>query len=256
MSKLKIFNCFEVRNETATSADLYFYGDIVSDWWGAWQEEDQYPEAIKNFLSGQQGKSLNIYINSGGGSVFAGLAIYNMIRRFAESNTVQVYVDGLAGSIASVIAFAGNTPPKIPSNAFLMIHNPFALVEGNAADLRKMADDLDVITGGIVNVYMEHVKEGVTEDQIRELMDAETWLNGQDAAKYFNIETTESVAEIAAASGGYVARVHNMPKDLAIQRETAAAKNKTSDNQDAREAELIQNNKKRDQIARIIINSL
>ena len=66
MPKLKIFNCFEVRNETATSADLYFYGDIVSDWWGAWQEEDQYPEAIKNFLSGQQGKNLNIYINSGG----------------------------------------------------------------------------------------------------------------------------------------------------------------------------------------------
>ena len=255
MPKLKIFNCLEVRNETATSADLYFYGDIVSDWWGAWQEEDQYPEAIKNFLSGQQGKSLNIYINSGGGSVFAGLAIYNMIRRFAETNAVQVFVDGLAGSIASVIAFAGSMPPKIPSNAFLMIHNPFALVEGNAADLRKMADDLDVITGGILNVYMEHVREGVTEDQIRGLMDAETWLNGQNAAEYFNIETTESVAEIAAASGGYVARVHNMPKDLVVQRAAGAAK-KMSDNQDAREAELIQNNKKRDQIARIIINSL
>lgn len=49
MPKIKFFNCFEVKNETATSADLYFYGDIVSDYWGAWQEEDQYPEAIKNF---------------------------------------------------------------------------------------------------------------------------------------------------------------------------------------------------------------
>ena len=93
MPKMKAFNCFEVKNETATSADLYFYGDIVSDWWGAWQEEDQYPEAIKNFLSGQQGKSLNIYINSGGGSVFAGIAIYNMIRRFAEANADSVTVD-------------------------------------------------------------------------------------------------------------------------------------------------------------------
>ncbi len=110
---VKMFGCFEIRNETQTSADLYFYGDIVSDWWGAWQNEDQYPEAVKNFLSEQEGKSLNIYINSGGGSVFAGIAIYNMIKRFAEKNTVQVYVDGLAGSIASVIAFAGNTPPKI-----------------------------------------------------------------------------------------------------------------------------------------------
>ena len=245
----------EIKNMTDISADLYFYGDIVSDWWGAWQEEDQYPEAIKNFLSGQQGKSLNIYINSGGGSVFAGIAIYNMIRRFAETNAVSVTVDGLAGSIASVIAFAGNTPPKIPSNAFLMVHNPFALVEGNAADLRKMADDLDVITTGILNVYMEHVKEGVTEDQIRALMDAETWLNGRDAAEYFDVETTESVAEIAAASGGYVARAHNLPKDLVIQWAAGAARNKKSDNQDARSAVLNQN-KKRDEIARIIINNM
>lgn len=253
MPKQKPFNCFEVKNETATSADLYFYGDIVSDWWGAWQEEDQYPEAIKNFLAGQQGKSLNIYINSGGGSVFAGIAIYNMIRRFAESAEVQIYVDGLAGSIASVIAFSGSKPPKIPANAFLMIHNPWALVEGNAADMRKMADELDAISGGIRNIYMEHAKDGVTEDQIRELMDAETWLNGQDAAKYFNVETTETVAEIAAAAGGYVARSRNMPKNLVIQ--TAGAAKGKSDNQDAR-AELIQNSKKRDEIARIIINNL
>lgn len=254
MPKVKNFNCFEIKNETPTTADLYFYGDIVSDWWGAWQEEDQYPEAIKNFLSGQQGKALNIYINSGGGSVFAGIAIYNMIRRFAETSDVQVYVDGLAGSIASVIAFAGNKPPKIPANAFLMIHNPWALIEGNSADLRKMADDLDVITGGILNVYMEHVKEGVTEDQIRALMDAESWLNGADAAEYFDVETTGSVAEIAAAAGGYVARSRNMPKDLVVKKTAAAAKEK-SDNQDARSAELIQNSKKRDEIARIIINS-
>ena len=256
MPKIKFFNCFEVKNETATSADLYFYGDIVSDYWGAWQEEDQYPEAIKNCLSGQQGKSLNIYINSGGGNVFAGIAIYNMIRRFAETASVKVHVDGLAGSIASVIAFSGSEPPQIPSNAFLMIHNPWALVEGNAADLRKMADDLDVITDGIVNVYLEHVKEGVTEEKIRELMDAETWMTGAEAAEYFDIETSESVAEIAAAAGEYVARSRNMPKDLTIQKAADAAKNEQSENQDARSAVLIQNSKKREEIARTIINSL
>ena len=255
MPKMKIFNCVEVKNETPTSADLYFYGDIVSDWWGAWQEEDQYPEAIKNFLNGQQGKSLNIYINSGGGNVFAGIAIYNMIQRFAKTNAVQVFVDGLAGSIASVIAFAGNTPPRIPSNAFLMIHNPYVIAEGNAAELRKMADNLDVVTGGILNVYMEHANEGVTEEQIRALMDEETWLNGQDAAEYFNVEVTESVREITAACGGYIARAKNMPECLAVQREEGAAGNESSDHQDARSAELIQN-RKRDEITRIIINSL
>lgn len=248
----KTFNCFEVRNETATTADLYFYGDIVSDWWGAWQEEDQYPEAIKNFLNDQRGKSLNIFINSGGGSVFAGIAIYNMIRRFAEKNAVQVYVDGVAASIASVIAFAGSTPPKVPTNAFLMIHNPWADCTGNAEDLRKMADDLDVIGGGILDVYMNHVKEGVTEETIKSLMDAETWLSGSDASEYFEIETTDSVAEIAAAAGEYVARSRNMPKDLKVE----TAENEQSEHQDARkEAELIQNNAKRDAIARTIINS-
>lgn len=107
----------EIKNMTDVSADLYFYGDIVSDWWGAWQNEDQYPDAIKNFLSQAEGKDLNVYVNSGGGSVFAGMAIYNMIKRHGEKNKVKVYVDGLAGSIASVIAFAGTEPPEIPSNA-------------------------------------------------------------------------------------------------------------------------------------------
>ncbi len=102
----KIFQICEIKNQTETSADLYFYGDIVSDGWEAWTEEDQYPEAVKNFLANQEGKELNVYINSGGGSVFAGVAIYNIIRRHAQKAKVQIYVDGLAASIASVIAFA------------------------------------------------------------------------------------------------------------------------------------------------------
>lgn len=94
--KKKFLNAFEFKNETETSADLYFYGDITSDYWGAWQSEDQYPESIKNFLSEHAGKDINIFINSGGGSVFAGIAIYNMLRRHALKNSVKVTVDGLA----------------------------------------------------------------------------------------------------------------------------------------------------------------
>ena len=211
----KIFNCFEVKNETENKADLYFYGDIVSDWWGAWQDEDQYPNAVKDFLTAQAGKDLNIYINSGGGSVFAGIAIYNMIQRHAAKNKVQVYVDGLAGSIASVIAFAGSEPPKIPSNAFFMIHNPWSYGEGNAAELRKMADDLDEIAIGMLNIYGKHLKDDVSIDTIKELMDAETWLNGEEAAKYFNVEVTDS-KEYAAAVGDYMGRAdrEKIPKGL------------------------------------------
>ena len=211
----KIFNCFEVKNETENKADLYFYGDIVSDWWGAWQDEDQYPNAVKDFLTAQAGKDLNIYINSGGGSVFAGIAIYNMIQRHATKNKVQIYVDGLAGSIASVIAFAGSEPPKIPSNAFFMIHNPWSYGEGNAAELRKMADDLDEIAIGMLNIYGKHLKDDVSIDTIKELMDAETWLNGEEAAKYFNVEVTDA-KEYAAAVGDYMGRAdrEKIPKGL------------------------------------------
>lgn len=201
----------EIKNMTDVSADLYFYGDIVSDWWGAWQNEDQYPDAIKNFLSQAEGKDLNVYVNSGGGSVFAGMAIYNMIKRHGEKNKVKVYVDGLAGSIASVIAFAGTEPPEIPSNAFLMIHKPWGAISGNADEMRKMADDLDKIQTGIMNVYEDHLAEGVTIDQVETLVNAETWLDGKEAAKYFNIAQTDA-ADYVAAVGDYMNYAGKLPE--------------------------------------------
>lgn len=242
--KKKFLNAFEFKNETETSADLYFYGDITSDYWGAWQNEDQYPESIKNFLSEHADKDINIFINSGGGSVFAGIAIYNMIRRHAQKNRVKITVDGLAGSIASVIAFAGSEPPKIPSNAFLMIHNPWILTEGNAEDLRKSADDLDEIREGILNIYEDHLKEGVAIDDIKKLMDAETWLNGAEAEKYFNIEQSAPV-EYAAAVGDYLNRARNIPQALkkASAPDLEAVKAKRDDEE------------KRDAIKRITIQS-
>lgn len=201
----------EIKNMTDVSADLYFYGDIVSDWWGAWQNEDQYPDAIKNFLSQAEGKDLNVYVNSGGGSVFAGMAIYNMIKRHGEKNKVKVYVDGLAGSIASVIAFAGTEPPEIPSNAFLMIHKPWGAISGNADEMRKMADDLDKIQTGIMNVYEDHLAEGVTIEQVEALVNAETWLDGKEAAQYFNIAQTDA-ADYVAAVGDYLNYAGKLPE--------------------------------------------
>lgn len=236
----KIFKSFEIKNETESTADLYFYGDIVSDWLGAWQQEDQYPEAIKNFLNKQSGKDLNIYINSGGGSVFAGIAIYNMIRRHAAKNKVQIHIDGLAGSIASIIAFAGSEPPKIPSNAFFMIHNPWSYTEGNAAELRKMADDLDEIAVGMLNIYGENLKEGVSVDEIKKLMDAETWLNGETAANYFNVETTDA-KEYAAAVGDYMNRANRekIPNGILKNSNKEAAKtNKATDEEAAKTNEI------------------
>ena len=203
---------YEFKNATENTVDLYFYGDIVSDWWGAWQEEDQYPEAIKNFLEEANGRDLNIYINSGGGSVFAGIAIYNMLKRYQGKKTV--HVDALAGSIASVIAFADSEEPTIPSNAYLMIHKPWAGCEGNATEMRKMAETLDAVENGILSIYGEHLAEGVSIETIKELMENESWLDGTKAAEYFRVKVGEENTIAAAVQDYTKMYCRNAPKDL------------------------------------------
>lgn len=217
----EILKLFEFKNETETSVDLYFYGDIVSDWWGAWQDEDQYPESVKTFLNNHQGKDLNIYINSPGGAVFAGIAIYNMIKRHQGRKTV--YVDALAGSIASIIAFAGDRI-VIPSNAFLMIHKPWAGCIGNAEEMRKMASDLDAVETGMLNIYEKHLKEGITIQQIKELMGAETWLNGKEAAEYFEVEVGEEKEMVAAVTEESKKFCKKIPEKL-LQKQTGQCTN-------------------------------
>src|SRR5699024_3486255 len=97
----------EIRNQTETKAQLNIYGDIVSDEWGKWSDDDTCPTDISNFLKDLDGVSeIEMHINSGGGSVFAGIAIYNMLKR--SKATVTTYIDGIAASIASVIACAGD----------------------------------------------------------------------------------------------------------------------------------------------------
>lgn len=198
----------QVKNETETSCDLYFYGDIVSSWWGAWDDTDQYPESVKNFLDASKGKDLNIYVNSGGGSVFAGMAIYNMLKRHNGFKTV--HVDGLAASISSVIALAGDKV-IIPSNAYFMIHKPWCGVAGNAKDLREQADILDKIEEGILNVYEDNLKEGIDIEAIREMVNKETWLTGLEASNYFNVEVSDSVDAVACVSDCYE-RYSKVPK--------------------------------------------
>lgn len=196
--KDNVKDILQAKNITDDTADLYIYGDIVSDSWSKWQDEDKYPMEIKNFLDEVQGKDLNIYINSGGGSVFAGHAIYNMLKRHDGFKTVRV--DGCACSISSVIALAGDKI-IIPSNAHFMIHKPLCDVRGNSIELRTISDILDKLEEGIINVYMENAKEGVEEKTIKNMINADngngTWMTGKDAAKYFNIEVSEELKAVA-----------------------------------------------------------
>ena len=204
---------FQVKNLTGTSADLYFYGDIVSSAWGAWDDTDQYPDNVRKQLDACKGKELNIYINSGGGSVFAGMAIYSMLKR--HEGYKRVYVDGLAGSIASVIALAGDEV-FVPANAFFMIHKPWACICGNASDLQEYIEFLNRIEEGIVNVYSEHLQEGVSTETIKELMEKETWLTGEQAAQYFKVETSDALQAVACTSDVFD-KCKNTPNEFKAQ---------------------------------------
>ena len=209
--KNNLKNMLEIKNATDTTCDLYFYGDIVDSWFGAFDDMDQYPEAIKNFLDEAKGKDINIYINSGGGSVFAGMAIYNMLKRHKGYKTV--YVDGLAGSIASVIALAGDKI-IIPKNAYFMIHKPWCACGGNANDFREMANTLDKVEQGILNVYKDNLASEMLYDEIVEMVNNETWLTGEEASKYFaNVEIVEPLQLVACTSDLY-SKYINTPKNI------------------------------------------
>ena len=190
-------------------AELYFYGDIVSDSWQSyWYEEDKCPQDIVDFLAELNSyQAIDIYINSGGGSVHGGLAIYNLLKRYPGEKTV--YVDGIAPSIASVIALSADKV-VIPSNAQFMIHKPWSYAYGSADELRKCADSLDVCQESIMNVYMEHVKENVSRAAIEEMVNKETWLTGKQAAEYFDIEV-EECKEIVACESDYFDKYNHVP---------------------------------------------
>lgn len=189
---------FEVKNQTNASAELYFYGDIVGDDFERWSEEDVCPSIVVSALKECTGKDLNVYINSGGGSVFAGIAIYNLLKRHNGKKTV--YVDGLAASIASIIAMAGDEI-IMPGNAYLMIHKPSCGSWGDTADgLRKLADLLDDMEETIIKIYESKLAAGADIETIRQMVKAETWLTGEQAKEYFNITVEVPVKAVACAS--------------------------------------------------------
>jgi len=185
---------WEVKAAANDVGELYIYGDIVSHKW------DDTDVTVKDFAEDLKAlgdlKTLNIYLNSLGGSVFQGQAIYSILKRHSAHK--NVYIDGIAASIASVIAMAGDTI-SMPKNAMVMIHNPWTFVMGNSADLRKEADALDKIRESMIVAYMDKIQDKTSEEQLAELLDAETWLSAQDCFDRGFCDEILDVKEIAAS---------------------------------------------------------
>lgn len=203
-------------NEEQGRCSLYFYGDIVSATWQSMcYKEDKCPQDIADFLNQLDGyENIDIYFNSGGGDVFAGLAIYNQLKRYSGHKVG--YVDGIAASIASVIMFACDEL-HFSTGAQAMIHKPLCITIGNADDHKESIKQLNLCEESILDIYEQHTKDGVTRDKLKVLMAAETWFNGKKLAEYFDVEVEERAAVVACTSD-FFDRYTNIPQKV---RETS-----------------------------------
>lgn len=166
--------------------ELYIYGEVKGDGFNWWTEEVIKSETSANHFKEELAKypnitEIRIYINSCGGSVFEGTAIYNQLRRHPARKVVTV--DGFACSIASVIAMAGDEV-IMPRNALMMVHNMAMGIYGNPAELRKAADDLDVINASGRNAYLAKAGDKLEESKLRDMMDKETWLTAEQCIEF------------------------------------------------------------------------
>ncbi len=160
------------------TADLDIYGDIAEKWWADDGRTDS-RSLSKQLEELGEVSQINVHINSYGGEVAEGLAIYNALRR--HSAKIRTTCDGFACSIASVVFMAGDER-AMSDASLLMIHNAWTSAYGaNAADLRKLADDMDTITQASKNAYMSRVS--IDEEKLSELMDAESWILPADAVE-------------------------------------------------------------------------
>jgi ATP-dependent Clp endopeptidase proteolytic subunit ClpP len=151
------------------TADLYIFGDIEK--WAYEPAGETSGVTIVNQLKALKATSINVHINSYGGDVSEGLAIYNTLREHPAQ--ITTICDGFACSAASVVFMAGDKRVMSPAS-LLMIHNAWTIAMGNASALRKTADDIETITQASVEAYKRTAT--ISEEEIKALMDAETWI--------------------------------------------------------------------------------
>ena len=191
--------------------EIFIYDDIGSGFFSDGVTPKSFADDLKDLGAV---RTLNIFINSPGGSVFDGVSIYNQLKR--HSARKNVFIDGIAASIASVIAMAGDEI-SIASNGFMMIHEPWSCACGNASDMRRTAGQLDKINDSIIDTYAERTP--TPENVIAEMMAAETWMNAEEAVEHgFADKITE---EVAIAAKFDLGQFQNVPEDVADKLDLA-----------------------------------
>lgn len=199
------------------SADLFIYGAIISGY--KWRDEDvtitEFRQALEDLP--KTVKTLNMYVNSPGGSVFTTNAMINQLDRIKNRITINAYVDGIAASAASYLIMKADNI-YMYENTFLMIHKPMiTLWSANAVDCREQADWLDKIESKTcIPAYKDKGTDLLTDEKIAELLNGEdNWLDAEEAAELFNITILEEEKDaVACVDIELLNQYQNVPKPL------------------------------------------
>lgn len=194
---------FSMKAQTDDNADIYIYDEIGF-----------YGVTAKQFVSDLQAlgeiKHINLHINSPGGSIFEGIAIFNALKYHSAS--ITVHIDGVAASMASVIAMVGN-PVIMPANSFMMIHKPWAVAGGDADDMRDFAELLDKTEAVLIPAYA--AKTGLTREVIAGMLKEETWMDGSQCVSLgFADQLIPAVQTMARIDSKRIEEYENMPDNL------------------------------------------
>lgn len=181
---------YEIKNAAGDVAEIFIYDQIGEDWWTG---EGITAKGFLNDLATIKAPQIALHVNSPGGSVFDGIAIHNALVKHPAK--VTTYIDGIAASIASIIALAGEKV-VMADNALFMIHLPWGSVQGTAEDMRKQADVLDKITETLVNTY--ETRTGGDRGEILAALQAETWYSAREAQAVGYVDEISGAQRIAA----------------------------------------------------------
>ena len=176
---------YNIQNKASGITDVYIFDEI-----GTYGVTAQ---AFINDIKDLKDTPINLRINSLGGDVFDGMAMYNVIKRREARTTV--YIEGIAASIATIIAL-GADEVVMAENSLFMIHNAWGGTMGEAKDMRKTAETLDKISSELTDIYRK--KTGLSNDVLAEMMDAETWLNADEAYELGFVDTISDSIKVAA----------------------------------------------------------
>ncbi|HEY3591373.1 MAG TPA: ClpP-like prohead protease/major capsid protein fusion protein [Buttiauxella sp.] len=194
---------FRMQAAANNSANVYIYDEI--GYWGV---------TAKQFVADLEALGdvthINLHINSPGGDVFAGIAIFNALKYHGAA--ITVHIDGVAASMASVIAMVGN-PIIMPANTMMMIHKPWGFAGGDANDMRDYADLLDKMESVLIPAYAE--KTGKTPEEIAAMLEDETWMDGNEClALGFADQVTPSMQAMACIQSKRIEEFEKMPNGI------------------------------------------